>query len=661
MKKRKSFLYQTRILTDRYSHIFINDKQNLILVMLIPLLTVLIVCMVAAPDMYTVVPNKQHGINNGYPVLMWEDVRQEKEKDGTIEEVEHEKDETKTWNGKTGGKAELRTYTKIDDENYFMITDASQLAYLSSAVKDGDKKYLTYNYALQVNIDLDDREWTPIGDEDHPFTGTFDGQGHTIKNLKVDSSKDNVGLFGAVKSDAGADSDVTVTFSQPAPTAADPSHEKTEDKDMTFYHNGIVKNLKIESGNVETSGKNAGVLAGKVSDKSRINNISIRGGEVSADEGNAGAVAGQVDGSSAEVYLCYSVNTNVDSKENNVGGLVGELGYSKLSASYSTAKIGSPSSNSHNAAVGHCSSPDNVVNVFYLDKNGLDDKTANKQSESQLINASSMMKLTSKVKTAYEIENNKKIDNEDDDVFGFKKDDQLSEFSGTQTGLFMLVCVAIFVGICNSIQEICKERNILKREYMTNLRLSSYVVSKLIVQAILCAIQMGLVILIFYLFVMNKKLPDNGAVFGNIWLEYFITMLLLCFASDTMALFISSIVKNSATANTFIPIILIVQIVFSGVLFEITGFMDNVSYIMVSKWGIAALAATSHINDAQQKFLIEHPKFQLQLGNDMSVVKDIYNSTTDNIILIWGIILLFALLFSVACGIMLTRVKNDKR
>ena len=81
MNKKPSFFRQAGVLIDRYFHIFFNDKQNLILTVAIPLLTILIVCIVACPEMYTIKPEDDHSKNNGYPVLVWETVVQEEKND----------------------------------------------------------------------------------------------------------------------------------------------------------------------------------------------------------------------------------------------------------------------------------------------------------------------------------------------------------------------------------------------------------------------------------------------------------------------------------------------------------------------------------------------------------------------------------------------------
>ena len=62
-------------------------------------------------------------------------------------------------------------------------------------------------------------------------------------------------------------------------------------------------------------------------------------------------------------------------------------------------------------------------------------------------------------------------------------------YESTKSMMFALSCAAIWIGIFDSIQEICKERSVLKREYMANLKLPGYILSKILVQAGLGLIQ----------------------------------------------------------------------------------------------------------------------------------------------------------------------------
>lgn len=87
------------------------------------------------------------------------------------------------------------------EEDPFIIATASQLAYINVFMQAGNSGY--YYYKLERDIDLEYAEWTPIGISDSrlqqifPFYGSFDGNGHKIKNLMITEAERNyIGLFG---------------------------------------------------------------------------------------------------------------------------------------------------------------------------------------------------------------------------------------------------------------------------------------------------------------------------------------------------------------------------------------------------------------------------------------------------------------------------------
>ena len=87
-------------------------------------------------------------------------------------------------------------YTSNSEASEFTITSTAELAGLAKLVNGGND-FSKKTIKLGANIDLDGKEWTPIGTSEKPFKGTFDGQGETISNLEIDmSSKSDVGLFG---------------------------------------------------------------------------------------------------------------------------------------------------------------------------------------------------------------------------------------------------------------------------------------------------------------------------------------------------------------------------------------------------------------------------------------------------------------------------------
>lgn len=84
------------------------------------------------------------------------------------------------------------------EANPYLINDISDLEFLRDDVNAGNNYQGKY-VALADDIDLNNQEWTPIGNNTNQFQGYFDGNNKTIKNLKVSGSNRYVGLFGYIK------------------------------------------------------------------------------------------------------------------------------------------------------------------------------------------------------------------------------------------------------------------------------------------------------------------------------------------------------------------------------------------------------------------------------------------------------------------------------
>lgn len=218
-----------------------------------------------------------------------------------------------------------------------------------------------------------------------------------------------------------------------------------------------------------------------------------------------------------------------------------------------------------------------------------------------------------------------------------------SVFYDTKTGLFMMAAASIFVGLCNANTEVCKERNIVKREYMTNLSLASYIGSKLIVQGAICFVQTLILMLIY----QNAfDFPEDGLVLSSSSADIFVSLLLLMFSATTMGIFISSAVKTNDTANTITPYLLIFQLIFSGCLFNLEGAMDTVGSFMVSKWGMNALGTAADLNSFPGAY---------------KSTMDSYEYTEDHLFSMWLILILFSVAFSIGSILILRRVSKDTR
>lgn len=80
-------------------------------------------------------------------------------------------------------------------DNPFQIETAAQLAYFAKTVNKGEA-YLYKYIVLTADIDLANKEWTPIGNHSNPFKGNFNGNNHTVTGMQISGELDRVGLFG---------------------------------------------------------------------------------------------------------------------------------------------------------------------------------------------------------------------------------------------------------------------------------------------------------------------------------------------------------------------------------------------------------------------------------------------------------------------------------
>lgn len=152
------------------------------------------------------------------------------------------------------------------------ISDAAGLAAIGNDLQ-GD-------YELTADITLTGT-WSPIGNNDAPFTGTFDGKGHTIKGLTYTENGNWVGLFGAVT--------------------------------------GAVKNVCIVEANI-FGNEHVGILAGRVCDGGTVENVFTSGYLCGRD--HAGGIVGDAGEGSATVKNCLST-AYVYARDYQAGGIAG--------------------------------------------------------------------------------------------------------------------------------------------------------------------------------------------------------------------------------------------------------------------------------------------------------------------------------------------------
>ena len=193
------------------------------------------------------------------------------------------------------GKQYVANGVTKDAEGNFYIANATGLKWVANVVNNTtpytptlfDNKYVY----LMNDIDLNNEEWIPIGDDRSArteFHGIFDGQNHTVKNVKItkktdrdDENKSSYGLFGNVK--------------------------------------GTVKNLTVENVSISGAPKFIGALIGRLND-GLVENCHVKNSTVECDNWTIGGLVGQLN--NGTIKDCSVEGTTIKGYA-AVGGIVG--------------------------------------------------------------------------------------------------------------------------------------------------------------------------------------------------------------------------------------------------------------------------------------------------------------------------------------------------
>ena len=185
-------------------------------------------------------------------------------------------------------------------------------------------------------------------------------------------------------------------------------------------------------------------------------------------------------------------------------------------------------------------------------------------------------------------------------------------FVQARTFLFLMVCCSIWFGTSNAAREICKERAIYRRERSANLQIAPYVFSKVAVLLGLCVVQSVTMMAVIR---SRIALPD----LGNVFLEkMFLVLLLSSVGGLAMGLLLSSLVSNPDKAGSLVPIILIPQLVLAGALIPLKGLAQDVSYVMLSKWGYEMLGQAARLQELPRPPALSSAEIEPALALDIS-------------------------------------------
>lgn len=183
-------------------------------------------------------------------------------------------------------------YTEVSEGNY-TVNNEKGLKNLAELVNNGATDI---NITLNTDLNLTNMEWTPIGTESQPYTGTFDGNNYTITGLTVNQTRNYVGLIGCIGSD------------------------------------GTVKNVKLENVNITGDGYFVGGVAG--TNYGTIENCSVDGTLTNYVQYLGGVVGDNL----GSIIGCSSSGT-ITGTGPNVGGIGGQSVGGTIMACYSVANI----------------------------------------------------------------------------------------------------------------------------------------------------------------------------------------------------------------------------------------------------------------------------------------------------------------------------------
>jgi len=213
--------------------------------------------------------------------------------------------------------------------------------------------------------------------------------------------------------------------------------------------------------------------------------------------------------------------------------------------------------------------------------------------------------------------------------------------------LFIFTCAALWVGLSSSLQEIVKEAAIYLRERLVNLEIFAYLGSKVTIISGIAILQ---TILMVAIILIGFKAPESELISWSLGIS--ITTFLTLLASFSLGLLVSAAVKNSSQANSALPLLILPQIIFSGVIFKMDSgtIASKLSWLMLSRWSVGAYGTLADVSS----LLVKKPDGTLLTP---PFNPDVYESTWHNLNLNWQILLLHTAIY-LAATFMLQKRKD---
>ena len=255
----------------------------------------------------------------------------------------------------------------------YIIPDLETLEFYRGMINAGsDSKYNSAHYKLTVDINLDgseDNQWEPIGgSKNRAFTGTFDGNGHTISGLYINNG-DSVyaGLFGYVGRGGmikglTVEGKITISGSTSCVGGIAGFVDGTEVSEMSVLTDsddsktGIIDCTSNVTINVTYNGLSVGGIVGScggatISGCKNCGDVSVVGTSESGIDINIGGIVGYSGSSTIIRNCCNTGAVSVqDAEKAYAGGVMGQSINTTLSGCYNIGAVSVQ--NTEDAALG---------------------------------------------------------------------------------------------------------------------------------------------------------------------------------------------------------------------------------------------------------------------------------------------------------------------
>jgi hypothetical protein len=218
-----------------------------------------------------------------------------------------------------------------------------------------------------------------------------------------------------------------------------------------------------------------------------------------------------------------------------------------------------------------------------------------------------------------------------------------------QKVLFIMAFATVLFGCINGAREIVKEAPIYQRERAVNLGILPYMFSKIAVLGILCLFQSAVLVA-----VVEVGEPLQQGIFLPPILETYITLCLTSLGGLMIGLAVSAIAPNNDRAISFVPIILLPQVIFSGAIIPLKDWVTQIlATVFPTRWAMAALGSSIGLH-------AETIGGDRLFGNDYTYHGTLFSiySQTDamhRLLLSWGALVGIIVALVIVIGIFLKR------